>query len=153
MCLRGSRRLPQTKGQQIEKLETQGTSQLQSINQEISLEQYKVSIETSLYNLAMTSMGLEAQLLSLQEGQASQSLAAIQALQTLINALQGGSYNFNTISGILSALGYTGVSIESGTISTVAGSVASTSGLDTLASAAYQSRATLGYASYRGANI
>jgi len=147
----------QTKGQKIEKLESAASSQLSSINQEISLEQYKVGIETSLYNLAMTSMGLEAQLLALQEGQASQSLAAISALQTLINTLQSGSYNFGSISAILSSLGYSSVSITSGTVSTVSSSsgssAASTSAMDSLVAAAYQSRATLGYASYRGGNL
>jgi len=142
----------QTKGQKIEKLETTADSQLSSINQEISLEQYKVNIETSLYNLAMTSMGLEAQLLALQEGQASQSLAAISALQTLINALQNGSYNFSSISSILAALGYSS-NITSASTSTVANSTASTSAMDSLVAAAYQSRATLGYASYRGSNL
>ena len=147
----------QTKGQQIEQLESNASSQLQSINQEISLEQYKVAIETSLYNLAMTSMGLEAQLLALQEGQASQSLAAIQALQQLINALQNGSYNFSTISGILVALGYGGSAgqIPGNGLNTAGASAvgAGTNALDALAAAAYQSRATLGYASYRGANL
>lgn len=143
----------QTKGQQIELLESQSSSQLDSINQEISLEQYKVAIETSLYNLAMTSMGLEAQLLALQEGQASQSLAAIQALQQLISALQGGSYNFGSISAILASLGFSSNIPGSGldTVETASGNGQGV--LDALASAAYQSRATLGYAAFRGATL
>jgi len=142
----------QKKGQQIEQLESQASLQLTSINNEISLEQYKVAIETSLYNLAMTSMGLQAQLLSLQEGQASQSLAAIAALQQLIAALQGGSYNLTSLSGILSLLGYGGAAGNippSGTTNPTA----SAAGLDALAAAAYQSRATLGYGAFRGVNL
>lgn len=145
----------QKKGQQIYLLESAASLQLTSINQEISLEQYKVAIETSLYNLAMTSMGLQAQLLSLQEGQASQSLAAIGALQNLINALQNGSYNFGSLSSILVALGYSGPAsgIPPSGLSTVATPAVSANAADALISAAYQSRATLGYGAYRGANL
>ena len=149
----------QSKGEQIYLMESQASLQLSSINQEISLEQYKVAVETSLYNLAMTSMGLEAQLLSIQENQASQSFAAIQALQQLIQALQSGSYNFGTISSILVSLGLNGGNIPpppGGNVPNPAGqsaSVLSSGGMDDLVAAAYQSRATLGYATFRGQNI
>lgn len=147
--------MSQKKGQQIYQLESQASQQLNSINNEISLEQYKVGIETSLFNLAMTSMGLQAQLLSLQEGQASQSLAAIQALQQLIAALQNGSYNFGSISSILSSLGYSSAAgnIPSSGLSTVGSEVASTNAMDALIAAAYQSRATLGYGAFRGQTL
>jgi len=146
----------QTKGQQIEQLESQASLQLTSINNEISLEQYKVGIETSLYNLGMTSMALQAQLLALQEGQASQSLAAIAALAELIQLLQGGSYNFTTISGILAGLGYAGAAGNippSGILPGGSAPAASTNAMDALMAAAYQSRATLGYGVYRGQTL
>jgi hypothetical protein len=151
----------QKKGQQIYQLESAASLQLTSINNEISLEQYKVAIETSLYNLAMTSMGLQAQLLSLQEWQSSQSLAAIQALQQLINTLQGGNYNFSSISSILAALGFgsaaSNIPQQPGQTQNPAGASAGYSvvqgTLDDMAAAAYQSRATLGYGAFRGVNL
>lgn len=145
----------QTKGHKIYELESQASLQLTSINQEISLEQYKVAVETSLYNLAMTSMGLEAQLLALQEGQASQSLAAISALQQLIQMLQGGSYNFTTISSILAGLGFGGAAgnIPGSGLTNPGSNPASTNAADALIAAAYQSRATLGYAAFRGQTL
>lgn len=146
--------LAQSKGQKIWEIESQHSLALSSINQEISLQEYKVAIETSLFNLAMTSMGLEAQLLALQEGQASQSLAAISALQELIQMLQGGNYNFSTISSILSQLGFgaaAGNIPPSGLMP--GGGTASTNAADAMIAAAYQSRATLGYGAFRGVNL
>jgi len=146
----------QKKGQQIYQLESAASLQLTSINNEISLEQYKVGIETSLYNLGMTSMALQGQLLALQETQASQSLAAIAAMQTLMDTLNGGGYSAN-LSSILTLLGYGAAAgnIPGSTTTSPYGPVsgASVGPLDALVSAAYQSRATLGYAGYRGGNI
>jgi hypothetical protein len=115
-----------------------------------------VGIETSLYNLGMTSMALQGQLLVLQEAQASQSLASISALQTLMDTLNGGGYS-GTLSSILTLLGYgtAAGNIPAGTTQSPYGPIGGTTigGLDALVSAAYQSRATLGYAGYRGGNI
>jgi hypothetical protein len=146
----------QKKGQQIYQLESAASLQMTSINNEISLETYKVGIETSLYNLGMTSMALQGQLLVLQEAQASQSLASISALQTLMDTLNGGGYS-GTLSSILTLLGYgtAAGNIPAGTTQSPYGPIGGTTigGLDALVSAAYQSRATLGYAGYRGGNI
>jgi hypothetical protein len=146
----------QKKGQQIYQLESAASLQMTSINNEISLETYKVGIETSLYNLGMTSMALQGQLLVLQEAQASQSLASISALQTLMDTLNGGGYS-GTLSSILTLLGYGAAAgnIPAGTTTSPYGPIGGTpiGGLDALVSAAYQSRATLGYAGFRGSNI
>lgn len=145
----------QTKGEQIENIESAASQQLSSINQEISLEQYKVSIEQYIFNLATTKIGLETQLLALQEGQASQSMAAIQALQQLINALESGNYNFTTLQQLLNSLGYSGAAglIPSNTLAPVGSGTSSASAFDNIASSAYQSRANAGYGTYRGQGL
>lgn len=157
-----------TKGQQIEQAETGVTDQLSTIDQQISLEQYKVSVEQYIFNLATTKVGLETQLLQLQEQQSSQSLAQIQALQQLINTLQSGSFNFTTLQSLLNALGYSGAAglIPPSTLQTPGSaatqpSQAQTSlpttpnaaNWDAIGSAAYQSRASLGYGNFRGSNL
>lgn len=144
----------QKKGQQIYSLESNASKQLSTIDQQISLEQYKVSVEQYIFNLATTKIGLETQLLALQESQSSQQLAAIQALQQLIDALQNGNYNYSTIQSILSALGYSGAAANIPTKpgSNPAGS-SSSADMDTSAASAYASRGVLGYGGYRGTNL
>lgn len=84
-----------TKGQEIGQLRYQRDMQLQQMDEQIALQQYKVSTEQKIFDMATTRIGLEMQLLSLQEGQASfqseQTAALLQVIQQLQAAMASGS--------------------------------------------------------------
>jgi hypothetical protein len=79
-----------TKGQEIGQLRYQRDMQLEQINEEISLQQYKVASEQQIFGLATTRIGLETQLLEAQEEQANYQILQVQALAQVVTALQSG---------------------------------------------------------------
>jgi hypothetical protein len=96
-----------TKGQEIGQLQYQANMQLQQIDEQIALQQYKVATEQQIFNLATTRIGLETQLLTLQEQQADTQNGQTQALLQVVEQLQAGMANGTLMAGI-SALGPTG---------------------------------------------
>jgi hypothetical protein len=135
----------QTKGQQIAQLEYSDGQQLDQINQQIALTQFKLQTENQIFNLAATKIGLEAQLLQIQESQAATQLQNIQALKDLLVALQSGNTQFGPLVALLN-------SIPSVT-NPAAGATGNAAILDALIAAAYADRASLGYGTFTGQNL
>jgi hypothetical protein len=79
-----------TKGQEIGQLRYQRDMQLQQINEQISLQKFKVQTETQIFNLANTRIGLENQLLAAQESAATYQMNQVIALSQVVGALQSG---------------------------------------------------------------
>jgi hypothetical protein len=84
-----------TKGQEIGQLRYQRDMQLEQMDEQIALQQYKVQTEQQIFQLATTRVGLEMQLLTLQESQAGyqneQTAALLQVVQELQGAMASGS--------------------------------------------------------------
>jgi hypothetical protein len=170
--------MAQKKGQQIEQLQAQANVQLDQMNQEIAVQQMKVSAESQVFQLATTRIGLEMQLLSLQGAQTSYQMAQISAMQALVDTLSAGNYNFTTLQALLNALGFTtaagtapinttgysgggglppGYSLPPGNLPPVNSGItvgsASADSLTNLFAQAYADRASIGYGNYRGAQL
>jgi len=95
-----------TKGQQIGQIQYQANMQLQQIDEQIALQQYKVQTEQKIFDLATTRIGLEAQLLSLQEQQADTQNQQTAALLQVVQELQAGMAS-GSLMNQLTALGST----------------------------------------------
>jgi hypothetical protein len=95
-----------TKGQQIGQIQYEANMQLQQIDEQIALQQYKVQTEQEIFDLATTRIGLETQLLSLQEAQADQQNEQTAALLQVVQQLQTGMAS-GSLMGSLSSLGST----------------------------------------------
>lgn len=84
-----------TKGQQIGVLRYNEQQQLMQIDEQIALQQYKVQTEQQIFQIATTRIGLETQLLSLQENAAGvqnqQTAALLQVVQQLQAAMASGT--------------------------------------------------------------
>lgn len=89
-----------TKGQQIGQLQYQANMQLQQIDEQIALQQYKVQTEQQIFNLATTRIGLETQLLTLQEQAAGTQNEQTAALLQVVTQLQAGMSNGSLMSSI-----------------------------------------------------
>jgi hypothetical protein len=92
----------QTAGQQIEQIQYQAQIQLDSINEQIQAEQYRVNAETQIFNLSTTRVGLESQLLILQNTQTNLDMQRIQSLQAVVAMLQTG--NFSLLGPLLASM-------------------------------------------------
>jgi hypothetical protein len=138
----------QTAGTQIEQIQVQAQMQLAQMNEEIALTQYKVTAEQQIFGLATTRIGLETQLLGLQEIQAQQQMQVIAALQGYVGSLQTGN---------MAPLAQLIASIPLSTISPSAGSPQSmttlTNLLEQLFSAAYSTYGASGYATFNGQGL
>jgi hypothetical protein len=136
-------RLPtraQQAGAQIYEIQLNAQVQMEKLNEQIQAAQYRVSSESKIFDMATTRIGLENQLLALQNQQTDRDMARIVALTQLINAMQSGDWSaFGPIADLIAAL--------PGVTNTGAGGVEGTIG------AAYQDRASLGYALFRGQNL
>jgi hypothetical protein len=95
-----------TKGQEIGQLQYQANMQLQQIDEQIALQQYKVQTEQQIFDLATTRIGLETQLLTLQEQQADTQNGQTAALLQVVQELQAGMASGSLMSS-LSSLGST----------------------------------------------
>lgn len=78
------------------------SQQLDSINQQINLAQYQLSVEQQIFSLATTKAGLESQLLGLQEQGVNEDMQRIAALQNLLKTLGSSGYSIANL-GSLSA--------------------------------------------------
>lgn len=101
----------QTKMDQMQVLEQQRNLQLQQIDEQIALAQYKVNAESQIFSLATTRIGLEAQLLALQEQQTNYDIARINALIYLVNLMKGGG--ITTLDQLTAAVGTAPADIQS----------------------------------------
>jgi hypothetical protein len=89
----------QSKAQQLAQTQYQANLQLDQMNQQLQLQQAKVTAEQTVFNLATTRVGLEAQLLQLQEAASDRSMAGVQALANLVAAMgQGVNSNNSAVS-------------------------------------------------------
>lgn len=99
------------KGQEIAQLRYDRDQQLQDIDEQTALEQYKVDAESKIFNLATDRIGLEQQLLTAQEAQYDQQIAGVvvlqQTLDAITNALNTGLPN--SIYTILGGVGITSI--------------------------------------------
>ena len=98
--LKYKRTTAQDKGQQIEAAQAQYNQQMDQINQEIALTSYKVQSEQQIFALAADRIGLETELLGLQEQQIDKSTAQTQALQQVLLAVQAAVASGNLPSGL-----------------------------------------------------
>ena len=139
----------QTAGTQIEQIQVQGQMQLDQMNEQIALANYQVQTAQTVFNLATTRIGLETQLLQLQEVQQSQQMAGIVALQNLVNALSSGSTAYAPLMALLA-------SVPQSTVSPAASggmTVNMTALLEQLFAAAYSQYSGLGYGTFNGTNM
>jgi len=138
--------MAQTKGQQVENIEWQSQTQIDTINEQISAAQYQVQAANQVFNLATTRVGLETQLLTLQNQQTDLDMSRIAALQNLVSTLQSG--NMGPIIALLQSVpGTTNAAVG------VSSTTADTSALEALFASAYSNRASLGYGTYSGQNL
>jgi septal ring factor EnvC (AmiA/AmiB activator) len=90
----------QSKFSQLYSLDVGHQNQLQDLNAQISTEQYKVSAEQQIFNLATTRQGLESQLVTLQEQGIDYDMARIAAMQNLLGVLQSTGYSITNLGSI-----------------------------------------------------
>lgn len=140
----------QTKYSQLYNLDVNNANQMDSINQQIALEQYKVQAESQIFNLATTKAGLEAQSLTLQKQTIQLDMARISAMSVLLAQLQSGGYS-------LPGLGSVDTSDPNSLVSTLLGAFANNlsgnaSGIDltSASTATYNEFASYGYGNFRG---
>lgn len=111
-----------TKGQQIGQLRYERDMQLQQIDEQIALQQYKVQTEQQIFNMATTRIGLEMQLLSLQEQQAGVQNQNTAALLQVVQQLQGAMASGSLMNQI-TALNAGGPATGTGLLTTLMGSL------------------------------
>jgi hypothetical protein len=108
-----------TKGQEIGVLRYQRDMQLQQINEQISLQQYKVATETQIFGLATTRIGLETQLLEAQTAQAQFQMQQVMALSQVVSALTSGLSGGALMTQITSLMSSGAMPTESGIMYTL----------------------------------
>jgi len=82
----------QSKMEQIALMKQQDQRQLEQMNEQIAAAQYRVNAESQIFSLATTRVGLETQLLQLQNNQTLLDMARISALQQVVEAMQSGNF-------------------------------------------------------------
>lgn len=103
-----------TKGQEIGQLRYQRDMQLEQMNEQIALAQHKVDAETKIFGLAKDRIGLETQLLAAQTEQADYQIAQVQALASVLAALQSGLSGGSLMAKIEALMSSGAVPTESG---------------------------------------
>ena len=152
----------QTAGQQIEQLSVAFTRQMEQTNEEISATQFKVQAEGQIFNLATTRVGLETQLLQLQNSQTSLDMVRIAGLSALVAQLQSGNLAQGALGALLAAIPTVSNPVIGGSqnllqalmgIAAEATNSQMTQSFEDLVAAAYQDRATLGYGTFQAQNL
>jgi hypothetical protein len=82
----------QSKMEQIALMKQQDSIQLQNLNEQISAAQFRVDAEKQIFNLATTRVGLEMQLLAMQNQSTTLQMAQVAALQQVVMAMQSGNF-------------------------------------------------------------
>jgi hypothetical protein len=102
-----------SKAQQIQSLMLNANSQMDQMNEEIAVSQHKLQNEQTIYNLATTRIGLETQLVALQDQQADIQDQGVVALQKTLGMLQTQGDPTSMLSA-LSGLGLGGAYVSPG---------------------------------------
>ena len=97
----------QTKGGEIEALNQQYSQQQQQMQQEIAVAQYKYQIQQQIFGLASTQVGLEMELVAVQEQQANNTQQSVVVLQQAIEAINEALATGN-LPGLLTGVTSTG---------------------------------------------
>jgi len=82
----------QSKMEQIALMKQQDAIQLQNLNEQIGAAQFRVDAEKKIFNLATTRVGLEMQLLAMQNQSTTLQMAQVAALQQVVMAMQSGNF-------------------------------------------------------------
>lgn len=135
--------MAQTKGAQVYEIQVNAQRQLQQMNEQIAAANYRVSLESKIFGLAQTRIGLEMQLLVLQNRQTDWDMERILALRQFYMELSSGKIS-GSMAGLLGAIPITTNPI---------GPIDLAHLFEALAAGAYQDRAQYGYADFRGANL
>lgn len=135
--------MAQTKGAQVYEIQVNAQRQLEQMNEQIAAANYRVSLESKIFGLAQTRIGLEMQLLVLQNRQTDWDMERILALRQFYSELSSGKIS-SSMAGLLGAIPITSNPI---------GLIDLARFFEMLAAGAYQDRATMGYAGFRGANL
>lgn len=157
----------QTAGQQIELLNVQYQRQMDQINEQIAAAQYRVNAESQIFTIAATRIGLETQLLALQNAQTDLDMQRIAALQGLIAQISSGNFSTGSIGSLLNSMQTvtnTAVGVAGGTsiLSVISGLLAGGASLSpqdaysllqVLAAGAYSYEGGLGSAGFNGQNL
>lgn len=152
----------QTAGQQIQQLTVAFNRQMEQMNEEISATRFKVQAEGQIFNLATTRVGLETQLLLLQNDQTKIDMQRIAGLSALVAQLQAGDYTKGALGALLAAIPTVSNPIIGGSqnllqalmgIAAEATNSQLAQSFEDMVAASYQDRATLGYGAYQGQNI
>lgn len=77
----------QTKGAELQALNQQYSQQQLQMKQEIAVAAYKYQIQQKIFNLASTQVGLEMEMVAVQDAQANNSLQSVMALQEAMTAI------------------------------------------------------------------
>lgn len=87
------RQMPEgvTKAQQLEQIELNSQTQMDNLNQQIAVSQHQLSNEQKIFNLAVTRVGLETQLVQLQDAQLDKQDASTEALLQEVEAFSGAT--------------------------------------------------------------
>ena len=158
--------LAQSKFSKLYNLDVQQTNQLNAINAQINLEQYKVSAAQQIFSLATTQVGLQTQLLDLQKIGINEDMQRLNALQYTLQMLQNTGYSLTNLGSVNpsdpNALLTTLLSLLANQLGINVGGALNPSGapyglasdsLSNLAAGAYQQRAQFGFANYRSSGI
>jgi len=133
----------QTAGEQIAQIKLDTDKQLQQLNAEIATTQYKVASEQQIFNLATTRIGLEMQLVGLQNDQTDRDMVRIEQLQQLVAGLKDVA---GFAPGVLA-------NVQKGYSSAAGTPMSMQDILDEYFAAAYASRSAYGYGAFRGQNL
>lgn len=153
----------QSKFSQLYTLDVNHQNQLDILNQQINVAQYKVTAEQQIFNLATTKAGLEQQTLILQEQGINLDMARISAMQTLLTTLQSTGFSITDLTGVSSSdpnalmnmllqLLITQLT-NTGALSGYTAPNGQNSLLDSLVASTYASRAQYGYGGFRSTNL
>jgi hypothetical protein len=77
--------------EQVANVQDNSEQQMEQLNEQIAVTGYRVQAEQQIFNLASSRIGLETQLVALQNAQTAQSMQQISALQSIIKAVSGGT--------------------------------------------------------------
>jgi hypothetical protein len=100
------RQMPEgvTKARQLQQIELNAQQQMDQLNEQIAVSQHKLDNEKQIFNLATTRVGLETQLVQLQDAQIDKQDASTTALLQEVAAFSSG-----TPTNLPSALGMIGL--------------------------------------------
>ena len=90
----------QTKMEQIALMKQQDAIELQNLNEQIAAASFRVDAEKQIFNLATTRVGLEMQLLAMQNQSTTLQMAQVAALQQVVLAMQSGNFASMITSGL-----------------------------------------------------